>query len=61
LIVEDVVAGLQGRGEVVHELTMHLFKAYKQVPDQQFNRYIEAIRDRYDAEIEDITPDWLMQ
>jgi hypothetical protein len=59
--VSELSAALRGRGHDVEELVMHLFKAYEQVPDQQFNRYIEAIRDRYDAEIEDITADRLMQ
>jgi hypothetical protein len=37
-----------------------LFKAYEYVPDQQFNQYIEGIRDRYNADIEDRTADELM-
>jgi hypothetical protein len=59
--VSELKTALAGRGQDVHELVMHLFKAYEQVPDQQFNRYIESIRDRYDADIEDITADQLMQ
>jgi hypothetical protein len=57
----ELAVSLRGRGHEVDELTMHLFKSYKQVPDQQFNRYIEAIRDRHDAEIEDVTAERLMQ
>jgi hypothetical protein len=59
--VSDLKSALAGRGEEVSELVMHLFKAYEQVPDSQFARYIEAIRDRYDADIEDTTADQLMQ
>jgi hypothetical protein len=58
--VAELRTSLEGRGQDVSELIMHLFKAYEQVPDQQFNRYIEAIRDRYDADIEDITAEQLM-
>jgi hypothetical protein len=58
--VAEVKAALLGRGETVNELVMHLFKAYEQVPDQQFVRYIEAIRDRYDADVEDQTDEGLM-
>jgi hypothetical protein len=58
--VSELKAGLAGRGEEVSELITHLFKAYEYVPDQQFNRYIEGIRDRYDADIEDRTADDLM-
>jgi hypothetical protein len=58
--VSELAASLRGRGHDADELTMHLFKAYEQVPDAQFNRYIEGIRDRYDAEIEDITSERLM-
>jgi hypothetical protein len=59
--VSELKSALSGRGQDVSELIMHLFKAYEQVPDQQFNRYIEAIRDRYDADIEDVTAEQLMQ
>jgi hypothetical protein len=57
--VAELAAALRGRGQNVEELTMHLFKAYEQVPDAQFTRYIETIRDRYDAD-ENITADQLM-
>jgi hypothetical protein len=40
---------------------MHLLRAYKQVQDWQFKRYIERIRDRYEAESQDITAERLMQ
>jgi hypothetical protein len=58
--VSDLKSALAGRGQDVSELIMHLFKAYEQVPDAQFARYIESIRDRYDADLEDITADQLM-
>jgi hypothetical protein len=57
--VSEISAALRGRGQNVEELIMPLFKAYEQVPDAQFSRYIETIRDRYDAD-EDITADQLM-
>jgi hypothetical protein len=53
-------ASLAGRGQDVSKLVMHLFKVYKQIPDQSINRYIEAIRDRYDADLEDTTAENLM-
>jgi hypothetical protein len=59
--VSELKTSLAGRGQEVSELIMHLFKAYEHVPDQQFNRYIESIRDRYDADIEDTTAEQLMQ
>jgi hypothetical protein len=59
--VSELKSALAGRGQEVSELMMHLFKAYENVPDQQFCRYIEGIRDRYDADIEDRTADELMQ
>jgi hypothetical protein len=59
--VSGLKSALEGRGQEVSELVMHLFKAYDQVPDPHFARYIEAIRDRYDADIEDTTADQLMQ
>jgi hypothetical protein len=59
--VSDLKSALVGRGQDVSELIMRLFKAYEQVPDQQFYRYIEGIRDRYDADIEDTTAEELMQ
>lgn len=48
--VSELVAALAGRGQETSELVMHLFKAYEQVPDQQFNRYIETVRDRYEED-----------
>jgi hypothetical protein len=59
--VSEHVAALSGRGHTVDELVTHLFRAYEQVPDAHFGRYIESVRDRYDAEIEDYTATQLMQ
>jgi hypothetical protein len=61
LHASELKAALSGRGEQVSELITHLFKAYEAVPDQHFNRYIEGVRDRYDADIEDQTAEGLMQ
>jgi hypothetical protein len=36
--VSELKSALAGRGEQVSELMMHLFKAYENVPDQQFCR-----------------------
>jgi hypothetical protein len=58
--VSEVSAALRGRGHEVQELEMHLFKAYEQVPDQQFNRYIETLRNQYEQD-EDINAERLMQ
>jgi hypothetical protein len=53
--VSDLVSALSGRGHTVDALVMHLFKAYEQVQDAQFCRYVNSIRDRYDSDLEDVT------
>jgi DNA-binding transcriptional regulator YiaG len=58
--VSEQVAALAGRGHTVDELVTHLFIAYSEVPDENFTRYIDSLRNRYDDEAEDYTATQLM-
>jgi len=50
---------LTAMGKESDTLLATLFKAYKAVPDPEFQRYIRSIQDRYD-DGEDTTPDQIM-
>jgi hypothetical protein len=58
--VDQLRTSLEGRGQTVDELIMHLFRAYEAVPDPNFRRYIENQRDRYEDGTEDISAEILM-
>jgi hypothetical protein len=59
--VDQLRTALEGRGQVVAELTAHVFKAYLTVPDPTFQRYIESTQNRYEEEgADDIPIDTLM-
>jgi hypothetical protein len=48
--VDQLHTALEGRGQQVDELIMHLFSAYKAVPDPNFLRFIQNQRDDYERE-----------
>jgi hypothetical protein len=60
--VDQIRTALEGRGQRVDELTMHLFRAYETVQDPTFNRFIQNQREKYETDEveEEITVDALM-
>jgi hypothetical protein len=46
--VDQLRTALEGRGQQVDELIMHLFRAYEAVPDPNFLRFIQNQRDDYE-------------
>jgi hypothetical protein len=60
--VDQLRTALEGRGQQVDELIMHVFKAYEAVPDPNFLRFIQNQRDEYEREdnAQEITVEALM-
>jgi hypothetical protein len=50
--VDNVRDALAGRGQSVDELTMHLFKAYSKVNDEEFQNFLRNKRDLFDTDDE---------
>jgi hypothetical protein len=50
LHVDQLRTALEGRGQQVDELIMHVFRAYEAVPDPNFLRFIQNQRDEFERE-----------
>lgn len=58
--VQQLVQRLAARKQTTHDLLTNLFKAYKTVPDKEFNRYIAQKESDYEEENVDMSPESLM-
>ena len=59
--VQSQIDGLSARGQITHDLTVNLFKAYAVVPDQLFRDYVNNIGNQHDDGTNEITAPDLMQ
>ena len=61
--VQELREGLLSHGATIHdsELILQLFRAFSVVSDDNFTRYIEAVRNNYEDQLRIVTPDELMQ
>jgi hypothetical protein len=59
--IKDLVDSLTTRGQVTQDLFAFILKAYKKVPDKDFNDYIRMKQNEYEEGLEeDLDPDILM-